>query len=55
MSLANLVKTGQLKEHKAHSDELARLLAAAERGIADARVQRVSAETRFEAAYRAIT
>ena len=55
MSLANLVKTGQLKEHKTDAEELARLLAAAERSIADARVKSVSAETRFDAAYRAIT
>ena len=55
MSLANLLKTGQLKEHKAGAEELERLLAAAERGIADARVKGVSAETRFDAAYRAVT
>jgi hypothetical protein len=55
MSLANLLKTGQLKEHKAAPEELERLLAAAERGIADARAKNVSAETRYDAAYRAIT
>lgn len=55
MSLANLVKTGQLKEHKTDAEELARLLAAAERSIADASARGVSAETRFDAAYRAIT
>ena len=55
MSLANLLKTGQLKEHKAGAEELERLLAAAERGIADARAKGVSAETRFDAAYRAVT
>lgn len=52
--MANLVKTGQLKEHKTDAQELGRLLAAAERAIADARVQHVSVETRFDAAYRAI-
>jgi hypothetical protein len=55
MSLANLLKTGQLKEHKADAKELERLLAAAARGIADARAKAVSAETRFDAAYRAVT
>src|SRR5690606_38399961 len=55
MSLANLLRTGQLKEHKAAPEELERLVAAAERGIADARGGNVSAETRFDAAYRAIT
>lgn len=55
MSLANLLKIGQLKEHPADATEIARLLAAAERGIADARVQWISPETRFDAAYRSIT
>ena len=55
MSLANLLKTGQLKEHKADPEELERLLAAAARGIADARAKNVGAETRYDAAYRAIT
>jgi len=53
--LANLLKTGQLKEHPADARETARLLAAAERGVADARVGKISPETRFDAAYRAIT
>ena len=55
MSLANLVKTGQLKEHQPDQQEIVRLIAAAERGIADALVSQVSLETRFDAAYRAIT
>lgn len=54
VSLANLLKIGQLKEHPVDAGEIARLLSAAERGIADARVGRVSAETRFDAAYRSI-
>jgi hypothetical protein len=53
--LANLLKTGQLKEHPADAGEISRLLAAAERGLADARVARISPETRFDAAYRSIT
>ncbi len=55
MSLANLLKTGQLKEHPADTKEIGRLLAAAQRGLADARAKTISAETRFDAAYRAIT
>lgn len=52
MTLANLLKIGQLKEHVTDAGELARLLAAADRGIADAQVQGISPETRFDAAYR---
>jgi hypothetical protein len=55
VSLANLLKIGQLKEHRPDQREIGRLVAAAQRGIADARVAEVSAETRFDAAYRAIT
>jgi hypothetical protein len=50
-----LVKTGQLKEHPPDKEEIGRLLAAAQRSLADARVKTISAETRFDAAYRAIT
>jgi len=52
--LANLLRIGQLKEHPADAGEITRLLLAAERGVADARVQSISAETRFDAAYRSI-
>jgi hypothetical protein len=38
VSLANLLRIGQLKEHPREPGEIARLLAAAERGIADASV-----------------
>jgi hypothetical protein len=55
VSLANLLKTGQLKEHRADEEEIGRLMAAAERSLADARVEAISAETRFDAVYRAIT
>jgi hypothetical protein len=53
--LANLLKIRQLREHPADAGEIARLLSAAERGIADARVHTISPETRFDAAYRSIT
>lgn len=54
MSLENLLKIGQLKEHPPNSEEIRRLLAAAERNLADARVTAISAETRFDAAYKSI-
>ncbi len=55
MSLANLVKTGQLKEHPANREEIDRLMAAAERTLADTRVAGISNESKFDIAYRAIT
>lgn len=55
MSLANLLRIGQLKEHATDAEEIACLLLAAERGIEDARVAEISPETRFDAAYRSIT
>lgn len=55
VSLQNLLKVGQLKEHAADAKEIARLLTAASRSLADARVAAISPETRFDAAYRAIT
>ncbi len=55
MSLQNLLKIGQLKEHPADAEEIQRLLAAAERNLSDAAVAAVSFETRYDAAYRAIT
>lgn len=54
MSLANLEKIGRLKTHVATDDEIARLLAAAERNLRDANAAGISDETRFDAAYKAI-
>lgn len=54
MSLENLVKTNQLQPHQAEPAAIKRLLAAAERNLADARVDDISDETRFDAAYKAI-
>jgi len=54
MSLENLVKTNQLQPHDADPAAVQRLLAAAERNLADARVPDISDETRFDAAYRTI-
>ena len=52
MTLENLVRIGKLKPHEPAREEIARLLVAAERNIRDARVRGVSAETRFDTAYK---
>ncbi len=54
MTLQNLLKIGQLKSHPADANEIQRLLAAAERNLIDASVETISAELRFDAAYKAI-
>ena len=54
MSLENLLKIGQLKEHPIDAEEIERLLVAAQRNIRDASVTSISSETRFDAAYKAI-
>lgn len=54
MTLDNLLKIGQLKEHPPDKAEIQRLLQATQRNIADSQVQAVSAETRFDAAHKAI-
>ena len=54
MSLDNLVSTGQLKTHAPAPDEIQRLLRSIDRCIADSRVATISAEARFDCAYRAI-
>lgn len=54
MSLENLLKIGRLKTHPTDAREIEQLLAAARRNVRDARVTSISAETRFDAAYKAI-
>ena len=54
MSLQNLLKISQIKAHPVDADEVERLLAAAQRNLRDAHVKTISAETRFDAAYKAI-
>jgi len=54
VSLENLLKIGQLKTHAADASEIEQLLTAARRNLRDARVTSISAETRFDAAYKAI-
>ena len=47
MSLENLLKIGQLKEHPIDAEEIERLLVAAQRNIRDASVTSISSETRL--------
>jgi hypothetical protein len=54
MTLENLLKIGQLKRHTTDRVEIDRLLAAARRNIADARVDSIGTENRFDAAYKCI-
>ena len=54
MSLENLLKIGQLKTHPPDAREIEQLLTAARRNLRDARITSISAETRFDAAYKAI-
>ena len=54
MSLENLLKTKQLQPHNPTCEAVQRLLQAAARNIADARLEVVSFDTRFDAAYKAI-
>ena len=54
MSLDNLLKIKQLQLHNPSNESLLRLLDAAKRNIADAHIEAVSGETRFDAAYKCI-
>ena len=54
MSLENLLKIGQFKTHPPDAEEIERLLLASRRNLRDARVTSISAETRFDAAYKAL-
>jgi hypothetical protein len=53
MSLSNLVGI-MLENITPYSAMISRLLIAAERNIADAKIKQISAENRFDAAYKAI-
>jgi hypothetical protein len=54
MSLENLLKINQLQRHTATAQDVQRLLAAADRNLADSAVEGISDETRFDTAYKAI-
>jgi hypothetical protein len=54
VSLENLLRIGQIRSHPPDADEIDRLLVAARRNLRDAGVTAISAETRFDAAYKSI-
>jgi hypothetical protein len=54
MTLANLLAIQRLQAFSAQPLGVQRLLAAAERNLADAQLQALSAENRFDAAYKCI-
>jgi len=54
MTLENLLRIGKLKAHAADKVEIDRILAAAERALADATVENLSSDSRLDLAYRAI-
>lgn len=54
MSLTGLSKEGRLRKHRTSPQEIKALLGIAQRSIADASVQEVSADARFAMVYNAI-
>ncbi len=54
MTLKNLVGLGKLEVHETDARQVTDMLAGIERSIVDAKVEAISEETRFDAAYRAI-
>lgn len=54
MTLQNLLRIGKLKDHAPTAAEVLRLLAAVERNLADAAVPKISDESRFDIAYKAV-
>ena len=54
MTLKNLAKVGRLEPFETDARQVSDVLESVARAIADAKVEAVSAETRFDAAYRAI-
>jgi hypothetical protein len=54
VTLENLLKIGKLKAHEPNHAELVNLFSAAGRNLKDVHVAGLSAETRFDVAYKAI-
>src|SRR5450830_552997 len=54
MNLVNLLKINKLQVHSPSRDAVQRLLEAANRNLADAHITEISAENRFDAAYKCI-
>jgi hypothetical protein len=53
MTLPSLLRAGRLQRHRTSAQEIADLLRLADRGLADARVEAISTDLRFTAAYNA--
>lgn len=54
MTLDNLLRTRQLQAHRADPAALRKLLEAAQRNLADARIEQISPDNRFDAAYKCV-
>lgn len=54
MSLQNLLAIGRLQSHQPDVAGIAKLLQAARRNLADARIAQISTDNRFDAAYKCI-
>ncbi len=54
MSLQNLLAIGQLQAHTPDAASIAKLMQAARRNLADAGIAQLSADNRFDAAYKCI-
>jgi hypothetical protein len=54
MTLQNLQRIGKIKDHAPTAAEVQRLLVAIDRNMADAAVDSISDETRFDVAYKAV-
>ena len=54
MTLKNLERIGKLQTHEATVEEISRLSVAARRNLSDAHHEDISAESRFDMAYKAI-
>lgn len=54
MTLENLLAIRQLQAHRADPVALRKLLDAARRNLADARIEQISADNRFDAAYKCV-
>ncbi len=54
MTLENLFQIGKLKSHKPTPEEISKLLVASQRNLKDAQIKAISAELRFDAAYKAV-
>lgn len=54
VSLQNLAKINKLEPHDTNREQVAQLLKSVSRALADAAVENISLETRFDVAYKAV-